>query len=138
MKNKLIKEKRLLKLGFSERVDPNLPGREFSLDQFRVIIHDDDKENPQITVTVHGVTIIFPGAYTMKDLQDLMFFFYGETRYGELFAHLPVKIVKVKRSRKDELMEAFDEGFQSADPKMGDHQITSAKWYADKYETKKK
>lgn len=72
---KLISNKYLKKLGFVETKT-----RVFELGDFKVVLTE-DRERPQIIVDGR---LRFPGAYTKKDLTDLMFFYYDEDRYNEI------------------------------------------------------
>lgn len=88
--NQAITKKSLIHIGFESE-----DGTEFKYDVFGVQLRK-DIENPLIWIDekLNGGDIAFPGAYTLKDLKDLMFFYYGENEYTERFGHLPVEIVE--------------------------------------------
>lgn len=87
--SKLITRKALIQIGFESE-----DGTEFKYDVFGVKVTG-DREFPLIWIEekLEGGNIAFPGAYTLKDLTDLMFFYYGEDEYGDRFEHLPINIV---------------------------------------------
>lgn len=88
--NELITKERLIQIGFESDDSP-----EFKYDVFSIRI-DSDIEDPVVWIVdkLSSGDIAFPGAYTLKDLKDLMFFYYGEKEYTERFEHLPAEIVE--------------------------------------------
>lgn len=73
----------------------------YSLERFRVTITDGREDYPLVSIvdnTQEGYTteFIFPGAYRMKDLTDIMYFYLGENGYSELSKNWKVRIVKEK------------------------------------------
>lgn len=87
--NRLITKKALIQIGYESE-----DGIEFKYDVFGVRVNS-DREQPLIWVVdkLSGGDVAFPGAYTIKDLKDLMFFYYGEIEYTERFGYLPIDIV---------------------------------------------
>lgn len=88
--SKLITRKDLIQIGFESE-----DGSKFKYHVFGVQFTD-SREHPIIWIDeiLEGGNIAFPGAYTIKDLKDLMFFYYGENEYTERFGHLPINIVE--------------------------------------------
>jgi hypothetical protein len=130
--SKLIKKKHLKELGFTKVSEST-----FQYESFEVLLKKYDKENPEISIKSNRVCFEFPGAYTLKDLKDLLFMHYGEEEYNKRFPNQKVRIVS-KLYTKEAMMEAFDEGFLSANKSISgeDYQITSANWFKKKYEDK--
>lgn len=138
--NEVINKEELKVLGF--QLKETVKGSKgkasrFAYENVEVTIFEKEEDYPEIKI--HGIE--FPGAYTVKDLKDLLFSKYGEKEYSKRFAKGETKIVSISYSEeavKGMLMRAFDEGFQSADPSVSgeDYQITSADWY-QKYHANK-
>lgn len=129
--SKLIKKKHLLKRKFTQVSEST-----FVFESFEVTLKKHDKENPEISIGGNRCRFEFPGAYTLKDLDDLLFFHYGEERFTELFPARKIKVVETvytKESVEKMVKEAFDEGFQSADKDAPNYQQTSDDWYTEKY-----
>lgn len=57
----------------------------YELEDFEVILDSNkDEENPEVSLYQHTTRVIFPGAYRLKDLKALLFFYYAEDKYSEL------------------------------------------------------
>lgn len=125
-----IQRKRIEKLGFKKAPVLNEDGAEaYQYDVFVVYFLTNGQVSPRTTIDGYYP---FRGIDTMKDLQDLMFMYYGEKRYNELFGHLPAEIVS-ETYTEQALKDAFDDGFQTSDPNHPDHGLTSDEWFKRKY-----
>lgn len=82
---KLIKKKHLEALRFVKPTNQPTVGTCFTLDPFEVIIYKGKPDEPRISMIIGMNRVEFPGAYTVHDLQQLLFFYYGEDKYTELF-----------------------------------------------------
>jgi len=117
-------KKELKKMGFTRSLSANT----LQYDDSAIEVQFSRSKDHPVVVIV-GETV-FPGAETIKDIKDLMFMYYGEDEYTKRFGHMEAEIVEVRHSKK-QMMDAFDAGFQSADPRVSgeDHNITSEYWY---------
>lgn len=94
---KVINKKRLLQMEFVHDMDnSNEEERVFVNKMFRVTLVKGCKDDP--IISINGVN--FPGAFKMKDLMDIIFFYLGEEEYGKFIENwtLP-RIVKTKKQK---------------------------------------
>lgn len=56
----------------------------YNLHNFEVTLFENKEDYPEIAWYEDTTRITFPGAYTLKDLKDLMFFKYGEDQYNKI------------------------------------------------------
>lgn len=100
MKEKLLSKKSLLALGFKKAESKGLKGvARFVHNHVQVVLKKGEKENPEISMIVSNTRVFFPGAYTLKDLKDLLFFHYGEEGYRRMFPQ-KAEIISVEKPKK--------------------------------------
>ncbi len=87
----IIKKKALIEMGYESE-----NGKRFDYDVFHVEFVE-ERDNPIVWIDDklnEGSNVAFPGLYAIKDLSDLMFFYYGENEYTQRFGHLPTRIIE--------------------------------------------
>jgi len=139
-----IKKKHLKALAFEKLKIENEHVPRWRYEDVEVQLNPNDPTEPVISiVSGSGESTLFPGAYKLKDLQTILYFLYGEDEYSKRFGNaFEARIIKQtpapeRTHNKAEMMDAFDEGFHSADKTSHFYMVPSEDWYFDKYENSK-